>query len=635
MNERKITFSFDKEMPEIFGIFSEFQKNTNIALKDIWNHLKLKSEQIIYENIKKKQLLLSLKYDPAIEKPDFRIIEFTIPEDMYIKEFEKDFIPFLVNKELEYVDKCINWLKTNHRLKSTRSESQYRMHLSSIIQFIQKPIWSWGDDDFTNYILTKEKAEIERKREHFEKMKKLGKRRGEFKEKGLSIKTIRQRKNILRSFMNYCIQNKIIEKSGITFLKESSSTQFNKNMDGKKDEEVHDVLLAFINLLPYNYRIMASALLLYECLRMNEALISQFVDVDFENQTLKVHGKGDKIRTIMLDRTAKAIIYDYILEYFFKINVKQILSENLPLIHFSFCNLLSPEIEEKKMQRLKQLTEEQKQIKARKKSEQDTSILARVEKEFHALDNELNENRKAKIVLKNISYNDWINELDSLFQICINQRTGLIFKHVAPFELKEIQKFDNYDALVLDKIITVQDQEASEIMLRNLDKKSINAELKEKLRTDINLILFKQKAIKECWNKLSIAERLELKTKEIKLMIDIRQKFAFTNIKTPYLFPSNRNPNKAIDITSAMHVFENVNDNHDFPTKYNCPRITSHYFRAWGATFRSLMGMTTSELQDFLGHSSPNTTRIYEKVSRERMLNAVENSSISVFMSHV
>ena len=41
--------------------------------------------------------------------------------------------------------------------------------------------------------------------------------------------------------------------------------------------------------------------------------------------------------------------------------------------------------------------------------------------------------------------------------------------------------------------------------------------------------------------------------------------------------------------------------------------ITPHVFRHTGATHLRRSGMDISELQDILGHSNPNTTRIYAK----------------------
>ncbi|MBN1214271.1 MAG: tyrosine-type recombinase/integrase [Candidatus Lokiarchaeota archaeon] len=48
----------------------------------------------------------------------------------------------------------------------------------------------------------------------------------------------------------------------------------------------------------------------------------------------------------------------------------------------------------------------------------------------------------------------------------------------------------------------------------------------------------------------------------------------------------------------------------DFP---DSKKITPHVFRHTGATHLRRHGMDISELQDILGHSSPNTTRIYAK----------------------
>ncbi len=48
--------------------------------------------------------------------------------------------------------------------------------------------------------------------------------------------------------------------------------------------------------------------------------------------------------------------------------------------------------------------------------------------------------------------------------------------------------------------------------------------------------------------------------------------------------------------------------------------ITPHIFRHTGATHLRRSGMDISELQDILGHSNPNTTRIYAKNSPEKLL---------------
>ena len=48
-------------------------------------------------------------------------------------------------------------------------------------------------------------------------------------------------------------------------------------------------------------------------------------------------------------------------------------------------------------------------------------------------------------------------------------------------------------------------------------------------------------------------------------------------------------------------------------------KLTPHIFRHTGATHLRQNGMDLSELQDLLGHSSPNTTRIYAKNDLTRL----------------
>lgn len=54
-------------------------------------------------------------------------------------------------------------------------------------------------------------------------------------------------------------------------------------------------------------------------------------------------------------------------------------------------------------------------------------------------------------------------------------------------------------------------------------------------------------------------------------------------------------------------------------------KITPHIFRHTGATHLRQAGMDISELQDILGHSSPNTTRIYAKNDIRRIKEIYQN----------
>ncbi|MHA2020032.1 MAG: tyrosine-type recombinase/integrase, partial [Promethearchaeota archaeon] len=54
-------------------------------------------------------------------------------------------------------------------------------------------------------------------------------------------------------------------------------------------------------------------------------------------------------------------------------------------------------------------------------------------------------------------------------------------------------------------------------------------------------------------------------------------------------------------------------------------KLTPHIFRHTGATHLRQNGMDLSELQDLLGHSSPQTTRIYAKNDLVRLKKSYTN----------
>ena len=75
-----------------------------------------------------------------------------------------------------------------------------------------------------------------------------------------------------------------------------------------------------------------------------------------------------------------------------------------------------------------------------------------------------------------------------------------------------------------------------------------------------------------------------------------------------YLIVNTRNMKLNPRVVQAD--IKTIKDRCGFP---NSKIITPHVFRHTGATHLRRSGMDISELQDILGHSSPNTTRIYAK----------------------
>ncbi|MHA1791385.1 MAG: site-specific tyrosine recombinase/integron integrase, partial [Promethearchaeota archaeon] len=112
------------------------------------------------------------------------------------------------------------------------------------------------------------------------------------------------------------------------------------------------------------------------------------------------------------------------------------------------------------------------------------------------------------------------------------------------------------------------------------------------------IILVKGKGNKERWVPLD-DNTLELIKKVI---IPVR-----SNLNDP-LFINSRG--RAIQPRVIQTMFQKIKKDLKFPEE---KRITPHVFRHTGATMLRRNGMDISELQDLLGHASPNTTRIYAR----------------------
>jgi integrase/recombinase XerC len=88
----------------------------------------------------------------------------------------------------------------------------------------------------------------------------------------------------------------------------------------------------------------------------------------------------------------------------------------------------------------------------------------------------------------------------------------------------------------------------------------------------------------------------------------IRERLLMTSDITQNLFVNVNN--KPLQVRSVQRDLQHLKSTLGF-TKDK--KFTPHIFRHTGATHLRQNGMDISELQDLLGHSSPNTTRIYAK----------------------
>nr|WP_147663926.1 site-specific tyrosine recombinase/integron integrase [Candidatus Prometheoarchaeum syntrophicum]QEE17005.1 putative tyrosine recombinase XerC-like protein [Candidatus Prometheoarchaeum syntrophicum] len=124
---------------------------------------------------------------------------------------------------------------------------------------------------------------------------------------------------------------------------------------------------------------------------------------------------------------------------------------------------------------------------------------------------------------------------------------------------------------------------------------------------DQNLIKVRGKGNKERYIPI------DLQTAKL-LRIQIENQSVINKDKSSYLFLNNRGTQ--LKPRSIQQDIQNLK----FLLGYsNDKKLTPHIFRHTGATHLRQNGMDISELQDILGHSSPNTTKIYAKNDLNRL----------------
>lgn len=119
--------------------------------------------------------------------------------------------------------------------------------------------------------------------------------------------------SMLKSFYNYLLLDGYIENNPTSLLK---SPKIPKKLPNYLSEEEISKLFYSIdtskNLGKRNYLLL---LLLYDTgVRVSELINIRINDIDFENKTIKIIGKGDKERLVYFTSDALAVILDYLRE---------------------------------------------------------------------------------------------------------------------------------------------------------------------------------------------------------------------------------------------------------------------------------------------------------------------------------
>jgi len=195
----------------------------------------------------------------------------------------------------------------------------YRSVILNAIMIIKKPLEDWVNSDVTAFLKQTEKEFNNRRKVEAES----NFQGANFTYQEYKTRTKLMKTNAIRSFMRFLQEDRIIKECGIKFHKNRDpvDTRF-------KNRVPHDIIEKWFAQLPRKKSYIILYFQLLQGLRISEVLKMRFGWIDWIKKDgaywLNVIGKRNKKRTIPIDKIAFEILYDYIMEYVFKINVRQI-----------------------------------------------------------------------------------------------------------------------------------------------------------------------------------------------------------------------------------------------------------------------------------------------------------------------
>lgn len=118
---------------------------------------------------------------------------------------------------------------------------------------------------------------------------------------------------VLKSYYAFLVSEELLDKNPCDFI---SSPNIPKSLPHYLTIEEVDFLLDIPLHTPYDYRNKAMLELLYATgMRISELISLKIYDIDFEEDFVRVLGKGDKKRIIPINDTSKKYLLLYINEY--------------------------------------------------------------------------------------------------------------------------------------------------------------------------------------------------------------------------------------------------------------------------------------------------------------------------------
>lgn len=130
---------------------------------------------------------------------------------------------------------------------------------------------------------------------------------------GISTRTNAHTITILRDFYKFLIKQSYIKSNPMDMI--NSPKMYKKLPKALSVEEV-DKLLNIKLQTPYDYRNKAMLELMYATgMRISELINLKLTDIDFENETIRVLGKGSKVRQVPIGEYAMKYLNIYIKYY--------------------------------------------------------------------------------------------------------------------------------------------------------------------------------------------------------------------------------------------------------------------------------------------------------------------------------
>jgi len=131
--------------------------------------------------------------------------------------------------------------------------------------------------------------------------------------RGNSPCTVKSYAQTLRTFFSYLVQDEIIAEQDNPMRRVKSPRVTRAEIEPLNEGQIEAFLRTFnmTRLAEYRDYVMCS-LILDSGLRTTETLTILLEDVDFEQRTIRVNGKGNKIRTVFFGEKLGALLQDYI-----------------------------------------------------------------------------------------------------------------------------------------------------------------------------------------------------------------------------------------------------------------------------------------------------------------------------------